>query len=145
VHEKQVLVGAYGADAVRYYFMAEIEFGKDGDFSEERFRDKVRCWEHLRRQLGSDEATSGQWETMPPRQGCIDDAYINAALHTLPPPNGRGNAHLIQRHHSSPRRSLPLQSHATLAIRQQVLADLDAQAATGAKQCGIGAQYGLMH
>lgn len=37
----QVLVEAYGADAVRYYFMAEIEFGKDGDFSEERFRDKV--------------------------------------------------------------------------------------------------------
>jgi methionyl-tRNA synthetase len=36
-----VLVSAYGADAVRYYFMAEIEFGKDGDFSEERFRDKV--------------------------------------------------------------------------------------------------------
>lgn len=38
---QQVLVGAYGADAVRYYFMAEIEFGKDGDFSEARFRNKV--------------------------------------------------------------------------------------------------------
>ena len=37
----QALVKAYGADAVRYYFMAEIEFGKDGDFSEERFRNKV--------------------------------------------------------------------------------------------------------
>ncbi len=36
-----MLVKAYGADAVRYYFMAELEFGKDGDFSEERFRDKV--------------------------------------------------------------------------------------------------------
>lgn len=28
------LVDRYGADAVRYYFMKEIEFGKDGDFNE---------------------------------------------------------------------------------------------------------------
>ncbi|RUR86860.1 methionine--tRNA ligase [Chlorogloeopsis fritschii PCC 9212] len=27
----------YGADAVRYYFLKEIEFGKDGDFNEVRF------------------------------------------------------------------------------------------------------------
>ncbi|MCX7594428.1 MAG: methionine--tRNA ligase [Fischerella sp.] len=27
----------YGADAVRYYFLKEIEFGKDGDFNEIRF------------------------------------------------------------------------------------------------------------
>ncbi len=31
------LVGRYGADAVRYYFLREIEFGRDGDFNEERF------------------------------------------------------------------------------------------------------------
>lgn len=31
------LVKQYGADAVRYYFLKEIEFGKDGDFSETRF------------------------------------------------------------------------------------------------------------
>lgn len=31
------LVEQYGADAVRYYFLREIEFGKDGDFSEPRF------------------------------------------------------------------------------------------------------------
>ncbi len=31
------LVAQYGADAVRYYFLKEIEFGKDGDFSETRF------------------------------------------------------------------------------------------------------------
>jgi len=31
------LVSTYGADAVRYYFLKEIEFGKDGDFSEPRF------------------------------------------------------------------------------------------------------------
>ncbi len=31
------LVSRYGADAVRYYFLKEIEFGKDGDFSETRF------------------------------------------------------------------------------------------------------------
>jgi len=31
------LVDQYGADAVRYYFLKEIEFGRDGDFSETRF------------------------------------------------------------------------------------------------------------
>lgn len=31
------LVDRYGADAVRYYFLKEIEFGKDGDFNEIRF------------------------------------------------------------------------------------------------------------
>ncbi len=31
------LVNQYGADAVRYYFLKEIEFGRDGDFSETRF------------------------------------------------------------------------------------------------------------
>lgn len=35
-------MAAYGADAVRFYFMAHLEFGKDGDFSETRFRDRVR-------------------------------------------------------------------------------------------------------
>lgn len=31
------LVDQYGADAVRYYFLKEIEFGRDGDFNETRF------------------------------------------------------------------------------------------------------------
>lgn len=31
------LVNRYGADAIRYYFLKEIEFGKDGDFNETRF------------------------------------------------------------------------------------------------------------
>lgn len=31
------LVDRYGADAVRYYFLKEIEFGKDGDYNETRF------------------------------------------------------------------------------------------------------------
>lgn len=34
-----VLINKYGADAVRYYFLKEIEFGKDGDFNENRFVD----------------------------------------------------------------------------------------------------------
>lgn len=33
------LVNRYGADAIRYYFLKEIEFGKDGDFNETRFID----------------------------------------------------------------------------------------------------------
>ncbi len=31
------LVANFGADAVRYYFMKEIEFGRDGDYAETRF------------------------------------------------------------------------------------------------------------
>ena len=31
------LIQKYGSDAVRYYFIKEIEFGVDGDFSETRF------------------------------------------------------------------------------------------------------------
>lgn len=31
------LVNHYGSDAVRYYFIKEIEFGRDGDFNETRF------------------------------------------------------------------------------------------------------------
>jgi methionyl-tRNA synthetase len=32
------LVDRYGSDAVRYYFLKEIEFGRDGDFNETRFK-----------------------------------------------------------------------------------------------------------
>jgi methionyl-tRNA synthetase len=32
-----ILVDKYGSDAVRYYFLKEIELGKDGDFNETRF------------------------------------------------------------------------------------------------------------
>jgi methionyl-tRNA synthetase len=31
------LVNSYGSDAIRYYFLKEIEFGQDGDFNETRF------------------------------------------------------------------------------------------------------------
>ncbi|BDA66411.1 methionyl-tRNA synthetase [Rivularia sp. IAM M-261] len=37
------LIDKYGADAVRYYFLKEIEFGKDGDFNEVRFIDVVNA------------------------------------------------------------------------------------------------------
>jgi methionyl-tRNA synthetase len=37
------LVQKYGADSIRYYFLKEIEFGKDGDFSEERFISSVNA------------------------------------------------------------------------------------------------------
>ena len=32
-----ILRERYNADAIRYYFLKEIEFGKDGDFNETRF------------------------------------------------------------------------------------------------------------
>ncbi|KAI5074790.1 hypothetical protein GOP47_0010751 [Adiantum capillus-veneris] len=35
--EPRDLVSRFGSDAVRYYFLKEIEFGRDGDYSEERF------------------------------------------------------------------------------------------------------------
>ena len=31
------LVHRFGPDAVRYFFLKEVEFGNDGDYSEERF------------------------------------------------------------------------------------------------------------
>jgi methionyl-tRNA synthetase len=37
------LVKQYGADAVRYYFLKEIEFGQDGDFNETRFVNTVNA------------------------------------------------------------------------------------------------------
>ncbi|MCS6814280.1 MAG: methionine--tRNA ligase [Cyanobacteria bacterium] len=37
------LVDRYGADAVRFYFMKEIEFGRDGDFNEQRFVNTVNA------------------------------------------------------------------------------------------------------
>lgn len=43
VLEPTALVQTYGSDAVRFYFMREISFGQDGDFSEERFRNIVNA------------------------------------------------------------------------------------------------------
>ncbi len=37
------LVNQYGSDAVRYYFLKEIELGRDGDFSEDRFKNTVNA------------------------------------------------------------------------------------------------------
>ena len=37
------LVNRFGADAVRYYFLKEIEFGQDGDYSETRFINTVNA------------------------------------------------------------------------------------------------------
>ncbi|MDF5718099.1 MAG: methionine--tRNA ligase [Rhizonema sp. NSF051] len=37
------LAECYGADAVRYYFLKEIGFGKDGDFNESRFIDVLNA------------------------------------------------------------------------------------------------------
>jgi len=45
------LVNCYGADAVRYYFLKEIEFGRDGDFNKTRFIDTVNA--DLAKSLGN--------------------------------------------------------------------------------------------
>ncbi len=45
------LVKKYGADAVRYYFIKEIVFGKDGDFNEVRFVEVVNA--DLAKNLGN--------------------------------------------------------------------------------------------
>jgi methionyl-tRNA synthetase len=44
------LVTKFGSDAVRYYFLKEIEFGRDGDYSEERFINIVNA--HLANTIG---------------------------------------------------------------------------------------------
>ncbi len=45
------LVEKYGADAIRYYFIKEIGFGKDGDFNEVRFIEVVNA--DLAKNLGN--------------------------------------------------------------------------------------------
>ncbi|KAJ4767450.1 Methionine--tRNA ligase [Rhynchospora pubera] len=45
------LVNRFGADAVRYFFLREVEFGNDGDYSEERFINIVNA--HLANTIGN--------------------------------------------------------------------------------------------
>jgi methionyl-tRNA synthetase len=41
--DPEALVNAYGSDAVRLFFMKEVAFGQDGNFSEQSFRDTVNA------------------------------------------------------------------------------------------------------
>jgi methionyl-tRNA synthetase len=43
VLDPQVLVSRYGADAVRFFFMREVPFGKDGSFSDEAIVNRVNA------------------------------------------------------------------------------------------------------
>lgn len=54
--EPKELVDRFGADAVRYFFLREIEFGRDGDFSEERFINIVNA--HLANTIGLTSASA---------------------------------------------------------------------------------------
>ncbi|XP_038983446.1 methionine--tRNA ligase, chloroplastic/mitochondrial [Phoenix dactylifera] len=49
--EPKDLVGRFGADAVRYFFLREVEFGNDGDYSEDRFINIVNA--HLANTIGN--------------------------------------------------------------------------------------------
>ncbi|GJN08700.1 hypothetical protein PR202_ga26652 [Eleusine coracana subsp. coracana] len=49
--EPKDLVEKFGADAVRYFFLREVEFGNDGDYSEERFINIVNA--HLANTIGN--------------------------------------------------------------------------------------------
>ncbi|EER92662.1 methionine--tRNA ligase, chloroplastic/mitochondrial [Sorghum bicolor] len=49
--EPKDLVERFGADAVRYFFLREVEFGNDGDYSEERFINIVNA--HLANTIGN--------------------------------------------------------------------------------------------
>lgn len=49
--EPNELVQRFGADAVRYFFLREVEFGNDGDYSEERFINIVNA--HLANTIGN--------------------------------------------------------------------------------------------
>lgn len=71
------LVAAYGADAVRFFFLKEVDFGQDGDFSEKRFRDIVNAalandiGNLLNRTLNLLKKNCGS--TMPADCSCIPD------------------------------------------------------------------------
>ncbi|XP_050210694.1 methionine--tRNA ligase, chloroplastic/mitochondrial isoform X2 [Mercurialis annua] len=49
--EPNELVQKFGADAVRYFFLREVEFGNDGDYSEDRFINIVNA--HLANTIGN--------------------------------------------------------------------------------------------
>ncbi|XP_057522679.1 methionine--tRNA ligase, chloroplastic/mitochondrial [Amaranthus tricolor] len=49
--EPNELVQKFGADAVRYFFLREVEFGIDGDYSEDRFINIVNA--HLANTIGN--------------------------------------------------------------------------------------------
>ncbi|KAL2897070.1 Methionine--tRNA ligase chloroplastic/mitochondrial [Bienertia sinuspersici] len=49
--EPNELVQRFGADAVRYFFLREVEFGSDGDYSEDRFINIVNA--HLANTIGN--------------------------------------------------------------------------------------------
>ncbi|RCV45983.1 hypothetical protein SEVIR_9G500300v4 [Setaria viridis] len=49
--EPKDLVERFGGDAVRYFFLREVEFGNDGDYSEERFINIVNA--HLANTIGN--------------------------------------------------------------------------------------------
>nr|XP_043618541.1 methionine--tRNA ligase, chloroplastic/mitochondrial [Erigeron canadensis] len=49
--EPNELVHRFGSDAVRYFFLREVEFGNDGDYSEERFINIVNA--HLANIIGN--------------------------------------------------------------------------------------------
>ncbi|KAL8162158.1 hypothetical protein V2J09_013647 [Rumex salicifolius] len=49
--EPNELVQRFGADAVRYFFLREVEFGNDGDYSESRFINTVNA--HLANTIGN--------------------------------------------------------------------------------------------
>ncbi|KAG5237604.1 methionyl-tRNA synthetase family protein [Salix suchowensis] len=49
--EPNELVHNFGSDAVRYFFLREVEFGSDGDYSEERFINIVNA--HLANTIGN--------------------------------------------------------------------------------------------
>jgi methionyl-tRNA synthetase len=48
--ETNYLVRKFGPDAVRYFFLREVEFGNDGDYSEDRFVNIVNA--HLANTIG---------------------------------------------------------------------------------------------
>ena len=48
--EPNDLVHKFGTDAVRYFFLKEVEFGSDGDYSEDRFINIVNA--HLANTIG---------------------------------------------------------------------------------------------
>lgn len=49
--EPKDLVYRFGSDAVRYFFLREVEFGNDGDYSEDRFINTVNA--HLANTIGN--------------------------------------------------------------------------------------------
>ncbi len=88
--DPRLLMEAYGKDAVKYYLLRDINFGKDGDFSEDHLIQRINA--DLANDLGnllhrtaamSHQNFGGTLNRNPDSMGEAEDAELKAAFETM--------------------------------------------------------------